>query len=145
MAGQRRTFGIGLGHDGGDRSADVPGLDWYDRDCPTLRYNPAVVAETFASLSHLCPGRIFLGVGSGEALNEQAATGNWPKWQETWDRLIEAMQIIRDLWSGRTVARTGQNYTAAAITIRPCSRFQFWRLQMERSRCASPTNTATAA
>jgi alkanesulfonate monooxygenase SsuD/methylene tetrahydromethanopterin reductase-like flavin-dependent oxidoreductase (luciferase family) len=40
--------------------------------CPTLRYNPAVVAEAFASLSHLYPGRVFLGVGSGEALNEQA-------------------------------------------------------------------------
>lgn len=47
--------------------------------CPTLRYNPAVVAEAFASLSLLCPGRVFLGVGSGEALNEEAATGVWPK------------------------------------------------------------------
>src|SRR5947209_4592556 len=46
--------------------------------CPTLRYNPAVVAEGFASLDLLFPGRIFLGIGSGEALNEQAATGNWP-------------------------------------------------------------------
>ena len=43
--------------------------------CPTWRYNPAVVAETFASLGLLYPGRIFLGVGSGGALNEQAATG----------------------------------------------------------------------
>ncbi len=48
--------------------------------CPTFRYNPAVVAEAFASLSLLTPGRIFLGVGSGEALNEEAATGSWPKW-----------------------------------------------------------------
>jgi TAT-translocated FGD2 family F420-dependent dehydrogenase len=87
--------------------------------CPTLRYNPAVVAETFASLSHLCPGRIFLGVGSGEALNEQAATGNWPKWQERWDRLIEAMQIIRELWSGQTVSHTGQYYTVEARLYDP--------------------------
>ena len=43
--------------------------------CPTMRYNPAVVAEAFATLSQLYPGRVFLGVGSGEALNEQAATG----------------------------------------------------------------------
>lgn len=43
--------------------------------CPTMRYNPAVVAEAFASLSLLYPGRVFMGVGSGEALNEKAATG----------------------------------------------------------------------
>jgi len=49
--------------------------------CPTLRYNPAVVVQAFSTLSHLYPGRVFLGVGSGEALNEQAATGDWPKWQ----------------------------------------------------------------
>lgn len=49
--------------------------------CPLLRYTPAVVAEAFASLSLLRPGRIFLGVGSGEALNEEAATGTWPRWQ----------------------------------------------------------------
>jgi len=44
--------------------------------CPTFRYNPAVVAEAFATLDSLAPGRIFLGIGSGEALNEQAATGS---------------------------------------------------------------------
>src|ERR1700753_2694263 len=68
--------------------------------CPTLRYNPAVVAEAFATLSHLYPGRVFLGVGSGEALNEQAATGTWPAWQERWDRLVEGVDVIRPLWSG---------------------------------------------
>jgi G6PDH family F420-dependent oxidoreductase len=56
--------------------------------CPTLRYHPAVVAEAFATLSQLHPGRVFLGVGSGEALNEAAATGNWPAWQKRCDRLI---------------------------------------------------------
>jgi alkanesulfonate monooxygenase SsuD/methylene tetrahydromethanopterin reductase-like flavin-dependent oxidoreductase (luciferase family) len=65
--------------------------------CPTLRYNPAVVAEAYATLSLLSPGRIFLGLGSGEALNEQAATGEWPTWRERWDRLIEAVTIIRQL------------------------------------------------
>lgn len=63
--------------------------------CPTFRYNPAVVAEGFASLNLLYPGRIFLGIGSGEALNEQAATGDWPKWQERSERLVEASEIIR--------------------------------------------------
>ncbi len=79
--------------------------------CPTLRYNPAVVAEAFASLSLLYPGRIFLGVGSGEALNEQAATGQWPRWQERWDRLIEAISVIRALWTGQPVDHHGQYYT----------------------------------
>ena len=75
--------------------------------CPTMRYNPAVVAEAFASLNDLYPGRIFLGVGSGEALNEEAATGMWPKWQERWDRLIEAIGIIRALWAGQELAHRG--------------------------------------
>ncbi|HVZ10281.1 TIGR03557 family F420-dependent LLM class oxidoreductase [Rhodopila sp.] len=82
--------------------------------CPILRYAPAVVASAFASLSHLAPGRIFLGVGSGEALNEEAATGLWPGWQERWDRLIEAIDIIRELWTGEAVARKGSYYTVNA-------------------------------
>ena len=78
--------------------------------CPTLRYNPAVVAEAFATLSLLYPGRIFLGLGSGEALNEQAATGEWPKWRERWDRLIEAVTIIRQLWTGQPLRHEGTHY-----------------------------------
>ena len=78
--------------------------------CPTLRYHPAVVAEAFASLSLLSPGRIYLGVGSGEALNEQAATGHWPAWQERWDRLIESLTIIRALWRGTPVKHQGKFY-----------------------------------
>ena len=79
--------------------------------CPTLRYNPAVVAEAYATLSQLYPGRVFLGLGSGEALNEQAATGDWPAWRERWDRLIEAVGIIRQLWSGNLVQHKGKHYT----------------------------------
>jgi TAT-translocated FGD2 family F420-dependent dehydrogenase len=82
--------------------------------CPTMRYNPAVVAEAFATLNQLYPGRIFLGVGSGEALNEEAATGMWPKWQERWDRLIEAISIIRALWTGQEVSHKGKFYTVNA-------------------------------
>lgn len=87
--------------------------------CPTLRYNPAVVAETFASLSALYPNRVFLGVGSGEALNEQAATGDWPKWQERWDRLIEAITIIRQMWTGQHVAHQGTYYKIDAKLYDP--------------------------
>ena len=87
--------------------------------CPTLRYNPAVVAESFATLNRLYPGRIFLGVGSGEALNEQAATGTWPRWQERWDRLIEAITIIRALWTGKQVDFKGKYYTVKARLYEP--------------------------
>jgi TAT-translocated FGD2 family F420-dependent dehydrogenase len=90
--------------------------------CPTMRYNPAVVAEAFATLSHLYPGRIFLGVGSGEALNEQVATGTWPKWQERWDRLIEAMTVIRALWTGQDVSFKGNHYTIEAKLYDPPAR-----------------------
>ena len=87
--------------------------------CPTLRYNPAVVAEAFATLSHLSPGRIFLGVGSGEALNEEAATGEWPTWSERSERLVEATEIIRQLWTGQPVSHRGRYYNVNARLYDP--------------------------
>src|SRR5579872_6600173 len=85
--------------------------------CPTFRYNPAVVAEAFGSLDILYPGRIFLGIGSGEALNEQAATGTWPKWPERSERLVEATTIIRQLWGGQQVEHQGKYYS---VNMRLC-------------------------
>ena len=87
--------------------------------CPTFRYNPAVVAEAFASLSLLMRGRVFLGVGSGEALNEQAATGSWPKWTERSERLVEATDIIRKLWNGQPVDHSGPYYKVKARLYDP--------------------------
>jgi len=87
--------------------------------CPTIRYNPAVVAEAFATLSQLYPGRIFLGLGSGEALNEQATTGAWPRWRERWDRLIEAVGLIRELWSGNLVQHKGAHFTVSGRLYDP--------------------------
>ena len=89
--------------------------------CPTFRYNPAVVAEAFASLSLLYPGRIFLGIGSGEALNEQAAIGSWPKWRERSARLVEASELIRKLWSGEQIAHSGKYYNVNAKLYDPPS------------------------
>ena len=82
--------------------------------CPTYRYSPAVVAEGFASLTILFPNRIFLGVGSGEALNEQAATGAWDPWPVRSERLVEATQIIRELWKGAEVNHSGKYYKVQA-------------------------------
>src|SRR5258708_6376405 len=66
--------------------------------CPTFRNNPAQVAQAFASLGVLAPGRIFLGVGTGEALNEVPAGGGWGGYAERAERLVEAVTIIRALW-----------------------------------------------
>lgn len=87
--------------------------------CPTFRYNPAVVAEAFVSLSLLSPGRIFLGIGSGEALNEQVAVGDWPNWQERSDRLIESADIIRKLWTGQPLNHAGKYYSVNAKLYDP--------------------------
>lgn len=87
--------------------------------CPTFRYNPAVVAEAFASLSLLTPGRIFLGLGSGEALNEEAATATWPKWPERSERLVEATGIIRKMWEGQQVEHDGKYYKVNARLYDP--------------------------
>lgn len=87
--------------------------------CPAFRYNPAVVAEAFASLSLLYPGRVFLGVGSGEALNEEAAIGSWPKWPERSERLVEATEIIRKLWRGEQIDHNGKYYRVNARLYDP--------------------------
>jgi F420-dependent hydroxymycolic acid dehydrogenase len=87
--------------------------------CPTFRYNPAVVAEGFASLSLLYPDRIFLGLGSGEALNEEAAIGSWPKWPERSERLVEATEVIRRLWGGQQIDHSGKYYKVNARLYDP--------------------------
>jgi TAT-translocated FGD2 family F420-dependent dehydrogenase len=87
--------------------------------CPSFRYNPAVVAEAFASLNLLYPGRIFLGIGSGEALNEEAAIGSWPKWPERSERLVEASKIIRKMWTGKQIVHNGKYYNVNARLYDP--------------------------
>ena len=70
---------------------------------PTFRYNPAVIAQAFATMGCLYPDRIFLGVGTGEALNEIATgyEGEWPEFKERYARLRESVQLMRELWLGR--------------------------------------------
>lgn len=78
--------------------------------CPTYRYRPPIVAQTFATLGVLYPGRVFLGVGSGEALNERPTSGSWGDYHERAERLVEAVEIIRQLWTGEWVTYQGQYY-----------------------------------
>ncbi len=82
--------------------------------CPIFRYLPAIVAEAWASLSHLAPGRVFLGLGTGENLNEGAAGGGWGKYPERSERLIEAIRIIRELWTGERVKFEGKYWNVDA-------------------------------
>ena len=90
--------------------------------CPSFRYNPAVVAEAFASLNLLYPGRIFLGIGSGEALNEEAAIGSWPTWSERSERLVEASEVIRKMWTGEQIVHRGKYYNVNARLYDPPAR-----------------------
>lgn len=78
--------------------------------CPSYRYRPAIVAQSFATLGQLYPGRIFLGTGSGEAVNEVPPGGGWGDYDERAERLIEAVEIIRRLWTGEWVDYQGKYY-----------------------------------
>lgn len=85
---------------------------------PTLRYHPSVVAHAFATLACLNPGRVFLGIGSGEAMNENPAIGvDWPRFKERAARLAEAVELIRRLWSEERVTFEGEYYRTVRATI----------------------------
>ncbi len=85
---------------------------------PTLRYSPAIIAQAFATLGVLNPGRVFLGVGSGEAQNEKPATGGeFPGRKERRLRLAEAIAMIRRLWTEERVDFEGDYYRSAKATI----------------------------
>jgi len=86
---------------------------------PTLRYHPSVVAQAFATLACLTgPGRVFLGVGTGEALNETAPTAQpWPNGKERRARLTEAVELIRRLWREDRVTSEGEYYSTDRATV----------------------------
>ena len=90
---------------------------------PTFRYNPAVIAQAFATMGCLYPGRIMLGVGSGEALNE-IATGfrgageqDWPEFKERFARLRESVKLMRQLWMEDRVDFQGEYYSTHGASI----------------------------
>ena len=85
---------------------------------PTLRYQPAVVAHAFATLACLNPGRVVLGIGTGEAMNETPAIGvQWPKFKERSQRLAESVALMRRLWSEERVTFEGDYYRTVNATI----------------------------
>ena len=77
---------------------------------PILRYHPAIVAQVFATLEYMFPNRVFLGIGRGEALNEVTSGHTWPSNAEKFERLKEAIYLIRRLWTGDWVDFRGNYY-----------------------------------
>lgn len=85
---------------------------------PTLRYHPSIVAQMFGTLGAFNPGRVFLGVGTGEAMNETPATGaTWPGFKERRARLVEAIELQRRLWTDERVTFDGAYYETDRATI----------------------------
>ena len=85
--------------------------------CPTIRTHPGVVAHAAATAACLMPGRFFLGVGSGEALNEHVFGDRWPPAQVRLEMLEEAVEVIRLLWQGGSQDHYGKHYTLENATI----------------------------
>ena len=85
---------------------------------PTFRLHPSVVAHAFGTLGAMFPGRVILGVGTGEGLNEVPATGiEWPELKERSARLREAIRLIRQLWTEDRVSFEGEYYKTVNATI----------------------------
>jgi coenzyme F420-dependent glucose-6-phosphate dehydrogenase len=96
---------------------------------PTFRYHPSVVAQAFGTLGVMCPGRVVLGVGTGESLNEVPSSGiPWPGAKERRDRLREAIRLINQLWTEDRVSFEGQFYKTESATIydKPKQKVPIW-------------------
>lgn len=85
---------------------------------PTFRYHPSIVAQAFGTLACLNPGRLFLGIGAGEAMNEKPAIGiEWPRFKERSARLAESVELIRQIWAEERVSFEGDYYKTIMATI----------------------------
>ena len=85
---------------------------------PTFRYHPSIVAQCFGTLGAMFPGRVILGIGTGESLNEVPATGiEWPPAKERTGRLRESVTLIRKLWSEDRVSFEGTYFKTDNATI----------------------------
>ena len=85
---------------------------------PTFRYNPAIVAQAMGTLGVMYPGRVLLGVGTGESLNEVPVLGiEWPDSKERFARLKEAIELIHKLWTEDMVTFDGQFFHTRSATV----------------------------
>src|SRR5690606_36550431 len=115
-------------HDGGHAPASLPWLGALGARTsrilfgtsvltPTIRYHPGIIAQAFATLGELYPGRVILGVGTGEALNEVTLGLTWPEQKERFARLKEALELIERLWAEERVTFEGEYYRTDRATI----------------------------
>jgi G6PDH family F420-dependent oxidoreductase len=79
--------------------------------CPTIRIHPAIIAQAAATSAAMMPGRFFLGVGTGENLNEHVLGDRWPEYDVRAEMLEEAIEVIRLLWQGGNQSHRGRHYT----------------------------------
>ncbi|MBZ0290392.1 MAG: TIGR03557 family F420-dependent LLM class oxidoreductase [Anaerolineae bacterium] len=79
--------------------------------CPIMRIHPAIIAQAAATVGAMMPGRFFLGVGTGENLNEHVLGDKWPEFDIRAEMLEEAIEVIRLLWQGGNQSFYGQYYT----------------------------------
>ena len=85
---------------------------------PTFRYHPAIVAQALGTIGALNPGRVVLGVGTGESMNEVPATGmKWPNYKERFRRLRESIELMQRLWTEERVTFEGEYYRTESATI----------------------------
>jgi coenzyme F420-dependent glucose-6-phosphate dehydrogenase len=85
--------------------------------CPTIRTHPAIIAHAAATAGAMMEGRFFLGVGTGENLNEHILGNRWPEWEVRAGMLTEAVEIIRELWKGELTSFRGEFYTVQNARI----------------------------
>jgi coenzyme F420-dependent glucose-6-phosphate dehydrogenase len=85
--------------------------------CPTIRIHPAIIAQAAATSEAMMPGRFFLGVGTGENLNEHILGDKWPAPDERLEMLEEAVEVIRLLWQGGYQTHRGKHYTVEQAQI----------------------------
>jgi coenzyme F420-dependent glucose-6-phosphate dehydrogenase len=100
IAGATRTMQIGTGV-----------------TCPTIRIHPAIIAHAAATTAAMMPGRFFLGVGTGENLNEHVLGDKWPDWDVRARMLEESIEVMRDLWRGEVTSFDGEFYTVENARI----------------------------
>jgi coenzyme F420-dependent glucose-6-phosphate dehydrogenase len=96
---------------------------------PTFRYHPSIVAQAFGTMGVMFPGRVVLGLGTGESLNEVPSAGiTWPGAKERRDRLREAVRLINTLWTQDRVTFAGQFYRTESATIydKPKHKVPIW-------------------
>jgi G6PDH family F420-dependent oxidoreductase len=85
--------------------------------CPSFRYHPAIVAQAAATLQAMFPGRFWLGLGSGEALNEHVVGGVWPEPLGRMEMLIESVEIIQKLLQGKKARYRGKYFTMESVRL----------------------------